>query len=920
MNETALRTEDHTTGYGAPEIVNTDTDRETSDYTNAVDVWCVGVTAFRVLAGQLPFPNDQSVKRYDEGKESFPAELLDAQNVSGQAKMFMQWLLSSIPSHRPTVERALEEPWLSGPASPPPRRQPPSESRVEALPLRLWEASVALRTSDTKPAAPVHHFSTPVQSEDEGKTITSSAPAPNVSDERTLSVALQSDSNDTVIPKQVGSSKPATYSAADLARPRKGKARLIHKSTAAVLFPMLMNGFTLWTHKSELALAIDEQTLDSSPEWLDLQEGMKKPLLLWAVATKNSRIVFQQLQTPLIDVNARESIHGWTALTRSVINGDIDTCRLLLRHPGTDPNLGSGHSDWSLTPLMIAAADGHAAIVELLLAHDLIDVNRADTRWGRTALSWAAGQGQRETLRLLMRFRSTNIGLKDREGKSALAWAIDSGNLQVVEELRTHGYLDRDHKGRSALWKAVKTGNTDMVPLLLKSNLGARSDLDDRGRTILIAAAGRGHVALVRTLLSPSLAGNVSPANLRWKDINGQTALIHAAKAGHNDAVESLLTCVSAQERRNLIDEMDDNRRTALSWAAGNGHASVVNTLRQRQSRATALPDNLDQIPLHKAIIAQDGRIANMLIRADPLTADYKDQKGRTPLSLAAERGMLETMQLLLTHGVEVGALDNEQRSPGHWAALMGHRACLAALIQHEHFSFHDADGHTIWTKMVTSRHFEGADFPQHWRFTEVDLVASGITTEAFLPLPGRGSTTAFSQATGRGNIEATRILRRGSWVLPSSSSDPSRPFIDLPDTRGRTPLSWAVEYGNVEFARFLLRSKMVSPSSVDHDGYSSMSYAILHDRQLIATWLSHHKLLDNGDFSLFWEHAPGWAIKDRIISKLFPINTLEVNQLRSRRNEMLNDSRTIGNDGWGRNYNRGYNWARFLIDRLQDD
>ena len=59
-------------------------------------------------------------------------------------------------------------------------------------------------------------------------------------------------------------------------------------------------------------------------------------------------------------------------------------------------------------PLILASCKGYVHIVELLLGEKNIEVNKADTQNGETALHCAANKGQAEVVKLLLE-RDVNV-------------------------------------------------------------------------------------------------------------------------------------------------------------------------------------------------------------------------------------------------------------------------------------------------------------------------------------------------------------------------------------------------------------------------------------------------------------------------------------------------------------------------------
>ncbi|KAL6409867.1 Ankyrin repeat protein [Ilyonectria robusta] len=142
------------------------------------------------------------------------------------------------------------------------------------------------------------------------------------------------------------------------------------------------------------------------------------------------------------------------------------------------------------TPLLWAAKNGHKGIVRVLLATGKVDVEAKDTWYSRTPLSWAAHNGHEGIVKLLLATAKVDVDTKDRDRRTPLSWAAEKGHEGIVKLLLATGKVNvdaKDRKCQTPLWWASGKRREGIVKLLL--TMGS-SNIDNPDTCIPEAAWG----------------------------------------------------------------------------------------------------------------------------------------------------------------------------------------------------------------------------------------------------------------------------------------------------------------------------------------------------------------------------------------------------------------------------------------------
>ncbi len=187
------------------------------------------------------------------------------------------------------------------------------------------------------------------------------------------------------------------------------------------------------------------------------------------------------------------------------------------------------------------------------------------------------------------------------------------------------------------LLEAAAAGDVERV----RAQLAARTPVDSRneqGKTALMLAAEGGHTAVVRLLLE---AGAEVSAN----DAREDTAYALAALGNHPETVGVLLDAGADRVGTKAFGG------TPLIAVSERGYVEVVREILKRPNIPVNHVNNLGWTALIEAVILGDGgprhqEIVRLLLAAGA-DASITDRAGKTPLTLARERGYSEIASII---------------------------------------------------------------------------------------------------------------------------------------------------------------------------------------------------------------------------------------------------------------------------------
>jgi ankyrin repeat protein len=257
---------------------------------------------------------------------------------------------------------------------------------------------------------------------------------------------------------------------------------------------------------------------------------------------------------------------------------------------------------------------------------------------------------------------------------SALFAAADAGCDDLARRLLAAGASleARDRLGAMPLTHAARAGQRALVELFL----GKGAPIDGRdiaGSTALYVAAENERQATVALLLAKG-------ANPNLPGRSGLTPLTAAAFKGNDRIVEQLLSQAAAPADPNVVDATG---KAAITYAAARGFAGIVRRLLDagvdaRFRYGNALTALMWAAGHEDGVGVQAAESVVDLLLSRGAEVDAVDDRGRTALMMAAELGHAELVEMLIGRGADQTARDKSGKTALDLAADERVRRTLA--------------------------------------------------------------------------------------------------------------------------------------------------------------------------------------------------------------------------------------------------
>ena len=299
------------------------------------------------------------------------------------------------------------------------------------------------------------------------------------------------------------------------------------------------------------------------------------------------------------------------------------------------------------TVLMIASAEGHLAVVDLLIkagAH--VD---ALTVYDETALITVCKSKNMDIVNLLID-NGANLFSKTADLRTVLMQASFYGLTDLVARIISNIPPDR--------------------PQHVRNYLNQREDINQKTALMLACEGEHKDKDIVRLLID-------NGADVDAKDDNGKTALILATMGGRTDMVDLLIKADAD------MDAKSNYGNTAMMMACDRGDTDIVRLLIDNGADMDA-KDNHGYTAMMIAIemgYSSHKDILSLLVY-NGADVDAKDNDGSTALMSAVSNGQTEIVDLLLNDGADVNAADSDGQTALMFACEEEHKDIVRLLIE----------------------------------------------------------------------------------------------------------------------------------------------------------------------------------------------------------------------------------------------
>uniref|UniRef100_L2FBA5 Nacht and ankyrin domain protein n=1 Tax=Colletotrichum fructicola (strain Nara gc5) TaxID=1213859 RepID=L2FBA5_COLFN len=575
------------------------------------------------------------------------------------------------------------------------------------------------------------------------------------------------------------------------------------------------------------------------------------------------------------NVNIQGEANG-NALAAASSGGHIRIVELLLNH-GADINAPGGFDG---SALQTASSHGHIGIVKMLLKQGA-DVHMQTRGYGN-ALNGACARGNLEVVQLLLD-KGADIHTQGGFIGNALHAAAYGGNEEIVKMLVDRGADVHATGGQfgSALQAACWGGHEKAVRTIINLGANVNAQGGEYGSPLHAACHSRnGMIAKVlmefdvdkslvlrsyHKILDAACHNDREDVLKRLVDLGVKIA---------NSGLDKYLKTACAFGSGSIIKPLVDMGANVNSQ--GGKHGSPLQAACKSGNRKTvqclvSLGADVNIATkfgsaLHTAAHNGNQCIVEMLIDlgADVNARGSGSVKATNSLFAASYRGHSKVVRTLLSNGAEVSPQDNKGRTPLHVAASNGHIETATILIE-AGADVNSAPSDSVWTPLTTAS-----------AVGNVEIVKLLLANGASISITDKKGQTPLHKAISGGSVQVVRLLLENGAGSPVTTTKEKRMHLlqkasskghveivrlllekgfnaSVENEKGRTPLYIASCYGQAEVVTLLLE-KGFSTSTANKRGWTPLFAASSYGHVKVVKLL-----LDSGaDTSLVTEY--GWT------------------------------------------------------------
>jgi ankyrin repeat protein len=428
----------------------------------------------------------------------------------------------------------------------------------------------------------------------------------------------------------------------------------------------------------------------------------------------------------------------------------------------------------------------------------------AKDSYGFTAMHYAARFNRFKIMSLLIAEEADPEALTD-EGLTPLHYAARYTPLS-----------QNDKEDDAAAPVTLRSNSRQIMELLVKICRVNVNVKDEYGSTPLHLACSRGNRAAVEVLLA------CETIDVNIPDVNLDTPLHDACLFGDAFIVEKLLEneadCLLANSDKDL----------PIHIACQEGLCDIVNQIMRRRfdQRANMLnmPDHEMNYPLHLACESGNAEIVKVLFLngADP---NITDNKGVTPLHVAAKEGFIDIAEVLLQYeNADINVVDLDLMTPLHYAARHNKLEMMKFLLRKgADIQSQDRDSHTPLLKSVVYGNLPITDL----------LIKEGANPD---DVDREGKSMVFIAA----QENQSEIL---DCLISGVHEDLGRELVNTTDGTQNAPLHVACEKGNIESVKILLSCDRIKVDARNEADYTPLHLAAENGHSKIVKELCEYSL-----------------------------------------------------------------------------